>query len=189
MKRVGILGGTFDPPHIGHLIIAEEVRISLGLEEVWFIPSYTPPHKNEAKSSPEHRKNMLSRAISGNNSFKMETLEIERSGKSYTIDTMQELGRRYPQTEFFFIIGADMVEYLPNWHRIDELIHMVTFAGTKRKGYRLDSPYPVKEVEVPIIDVSSTFIRERIKEGKTVNYFIPESVYAYIKEKELYENK
>ncbi|MFC2948418.1 nicotinate-nucleotide adenylyltransferase [Virgibacillus sediminis] len=189
MKRVGILGGTFDPPHLGHLIIAEEVRLSLSLEEIWFIPSYTPPHKDEAKSSPEHRKKMLAHAIEGNKAFKMEALEIERSGKSYTVDTMKELSERYPQTEFFFIIGADMVEYLPNWHRINELIHLVTFAGVKRSGYKLDSPYPVVEVEVPTIDISSTFIRRRVKEGKTVNYFIPESVYAYMKENKLYENK
>src|SRR5699024_9121935 len=115
MKRIGILGGTFDPPHIGHLIIAEEVRIALDLTEVWFIPTYEPPHKDRASSSVEDRLNMLQRAIGEHPHFKIKTIEIERYGMTYTIDTMKTFKRMYPEDEFFFIIGADMVEYLPNW--------------------------------------------------------------------------
>lgn len=189
MKRIGILGGTFDPPHLGHLLIAEEVRIALELEEVWFIPTYVPPHKEEATTGVSERKNMVKQAIDRNDSFKVNTIEVDRLGKSYTFDTMRILKEEHPDTEFFFIIGADMVEYLPHWNEIDQLIDLVTFVGVKRSGYQLNSDYPVVEVDVPMIDISSTFIRERLAVGKTVTYLIPESVYSYIKENLLYENR
>ncbi|GAB3050641.1 nicotinate-nucleotide adenylyltransferase [Virgibacillus ainsalahensis] len=189
MRSVGILGGTFDPPHTGHLIIAEETRLALELDEIWFIPSYTPPHKDKAKSSAKDRMNMLKKAIDGNPSFKMNTIEIERLGKSYTFDTMSALVNDHPDIDFRFIIGADMVEYLPHWDRIDKLTNLVQFVGVKRKGHQLDSPYPVTEVEVPVIDISSTFIRERLADRTSVNYLIPDKVNAYIKENHLYENR
>ncbi|PAV28993.1 nicotinic acid mononucleotide adenylyltransferase [Virgibacillus profundi] len=189
MKRVGILGGTFDPPHLGHLIIAEEVRLALNLEEVWFIPSFTPPHKDEARTSAAHRMNMLQMAIKNNSSFQMNTIEIERLGKSYTFDTMKALRNEFPENDFHFIIGADMVEYLPHWNKIDELIKLVQFVGVGRPGYQLNTPYPITKVEIPMIEISSTSIRNRLANKETVNYLIPEDVYAYIKEKQLYENK
>lgn len=189
MKRVGILGGTFDPPHLGHLVIAEETRLALDLEEIWFIPSYTPPHKKSARSSVEDRINMVNRAIEANPSFTLNTIEVERLGKSYTFDTMTALDNSYPAIDFYFIIGADMVEYLPQWDRIDELINLVTFVGVKRPGYHLKSTYPIVEVDMPLIDLSSTFIRNRLANRKSVHYLIPERVYSYIKEKQLYENR
>lgn len=189
MRRVGILGGTFDPPHLGHLIIAEEVRIELELEEIWFIPSYTPPHKDEAKTSATDRITMIRKAIKSNPYFKVNTIEIERSGKSYTFDTMKALREENKDIEFYFIIGADMVEYLPNWNRIEELIHLVTFVGVKRSGYLLNSTYPVMEVDIPMIDISSTMIRNRLANKDGVQYFIVDPVYSFIKEKQLYENR
>lgn len=188
MKRIGILGGTFDPPHLGHLIIAEEVRLALKLGEIWFIPSYTPPHKDKAKTAAKHRMNMLKLAIKNNSSFQMNTIEVERLGKSYTFDTMEALNNDFPENEFYFIIGADMVEYLPNWNRVDELINLVNFVGVGRPGYKLDSAYSVRTVDIPMIDISSTFIRNRLAKNQTVNYLVPETVYAYIKEKQLYGN-
>ncbi|MBY7143321.1 nicotinate-nucleotide adenylyltransferase [Virgibacillus sp. NKC19-3] len=189
MKRVGILGGTFDPPHLGHLIIAEETRIALDLEEIWFIPSYTPPHKTSAKSSVEDRINMVKKAMKGNSSFRLNTIEVERLGKSYTFDTMKALRQAYPTIDFYFIIGADMVEFLPHWDRIDKLMNLVTFVGVKRPGYELKTSYPIVEVGIPLMDLSSTCIRNRLESGKTVRYLIPETVYSYIKEKQLYENR
>ncbi|HLR80599.1 MAG TPA: nicotinate-nucleotide adenylyltransferase [Bacillota bacterium] len=186
MKRIGILGGTFDPPHIGHLIIAEEVRIALDLTEVWFIPTYEPPHKDRASSSVEDRLNMLQRAIGEHPHFKINTIEIERSGKSYTIDTMKTFKRMYPEDEFFFIIGADMVEYLPNWFKIEELIKLVTFVGVKRPGFNVESDYPVVEVDIPIIDISSTTIRSRLARKQSIKYLTPDAVISYIKERQLY---
>ncbi|MEW9675831.1 nicotinate-nucleotide adenylyltransferase [Lentibacillus sp. L22] len=186
MKRVGILGGTFDPPHLGHLLIAEEVKNQLGLTEIWFIPSYEPPHKQKARSSAKDRMQMLKRAIASNHQFKLNTVEIDRLGKSYTFDTMKMLHDTYPDIEFYFIIGADMVEYLPKWHRIDELLNIVKFVGVKRSGYKLDTEYPVLIVDIPMIDVSSTLIRERIKANQSIKYLLPEVVESYIKGKRLY---
>src|SRR5699024_3722169 len=122
MRRIGILGGTFDPPHIGHLIIAEEVRAAQNLDEVWFIPSYEPPHKHRAFVDSADRVEMVKRAIAGNPYFSINTIEVNRLGKSYTFDTMKLLKEENPDASFYFIIGADMVEYLPHWKYIDKLI-------------------------------------------------------------------
>lgn len=188
MKRIGILGGTFDPPHIGHLIIAEEVRLALDLAEVWFIPAYTPPHKANTKTQPQQRLKMVRLATKNNPFFKVDTIEIERSGKSYTIDTIEELKRCHPDNEFYFIIGADMVEYLPHWYRIEELAKLVTFVGVKRANYQLESRYSVLIVDIPLIEISSTVLRERCMKGVSVQYWIPAPVYQYIKELQLYEH-
>jgi len=188
MDRIGILGGTFDPPHLGHLFIAEEVRISMNLDEIWFIPTFTPPHKDETKTNAKDRLTMLYKATENNSHFKVNTIEIDRSGKSYTYDTITFLKEKFPDKAFYFIIGADMVEYLPNWYRVDELVKLVSFIGVKRAGYQLNTDYPVKQVDIPMIDISSTMLRKRLKSGKTVHYMVPEPVISYIKEKRLYEN-
>ncbi|MTW84136.1 nicotinate-nucleotide adenylyltransferase [Virgibacillus dakarensis] len=189
MKRVGILGGTFDPPHLGHLLIAEEVKNKLALEEVWFIPSNEPPHKYKARTSANNRIAMLERAIASNDTFKIDTIEVERLGKSYTFDTMKALIDTYPDTIFYFIIGADMVEYLPKWDRINELINIVKFVGVRRTGYHLQSDFPIIALDIPMIDVSSTLIRERISRNQSTRYLLPEDVESYIKGKRLYEQE
>lgn len=186
MRKIGILGGTFDPPHMGHLVIAEEVRLALSLDEVWFVPTNEPPHKEKAMTATGDRVNMLEKAIRSNVAFKVNTIEVERSGKSYTIDTMKELTNCNPEVVFYFIIGADMVESLPNWIKINELMDLVTFVGVKRAGYQLHSNYPMIQVEIPLIDISSTLIRNRLNNNQSVNYLIPEEVYTYIKERQLY---
>ncbi|RLL48018.1 nicotinate-nucleotide adenylyltransferase [Oceanobacillus piezotolerans] len=188
MKRIGILGGTFDPPHLGHLLIAEEVRVKLDLTEIWFIPTYTPPHKDNAKTDASHRINMLEIAIANNPYFKINTIEIEREGKSYTIDTITALGEDYPDYQFYFIIGADMVEYLPHWERIDELVQLIQFVGVKREGYKLETKYPVIEVDIPSIDISSSMLRKRLRSNQPVKYIVLDEVYRYIREMGLYEN-
>ncbi|WP_053367207.1 nicotinate-nucleotide adenylyltransferase [Bacillus sp. FJAT-27245] len=187
MKKVGILGGTFNPPHQGHLIIANEVCHSLGLHEIWFMPNQEPPHKHKAAGALDaDRVAMLEAAIKGNKLFKVEKAELERQGPSYTFETMKILAERYPDCQFYFIIGADMVEYLPKWHKIDELLNLVTFVGVQRPGYSMETPYPIETVEVPAIDLSSSMIRERLREGKTVQYLLPERVISYIGENKLY---
>lgn len=187
MKKVGLLGGTFDPPHIGHLVIAEEVYHELGLDEVWFIPSNEPPHKNKATTSVNHRLSMVEAAIAGNDHFLLNPIEIERPGKSYTFDTMQLLIQKHPDISFYFIIGADMVEYLPKWNRIDELVNLITFVGVKRPEYELKTDYPIQVIDIPGLDISSTMIRERLADRKPVTYFIPSSVRQVMKENQLYE--
>ncbi|WP_182200518.1 nicotinate-nucleotide adenylyltransferase [Paraliobacillus salinarum] len=187
MKKVGLLGGTFDPPHIGHLVIAEEVYHELGLDEVWFIPSNEPPHKNKATTTVKHRLSMVEAAIASNDHFLLNPIEIERPGKSYTFDTIQLLIQKHPDISFYFIIGADMVEYLPKWNRIDELVNLITFVGVKRPEYELKTDYPIQVIDIPGLDISSTMIRERLAERKPVTYFIPPSVRQVIKENQLYE--
>ncbi|WP_430785133.1 nicotinate-nucleotide adenylyltransferase [Virgibacillus flavescens] len=189
MKRIGILGGTFDPPHIGHLVIAEEVRVALKLDEIWFIPTQEPPHKNKANISAENRVEMVKKIIDGNPYFKLNTIEVDRLGKSYTIETLTLLKKKYPDDSFYFIIGADMVEYLPQWHQINELIKLVSFVGVKRIGSQLRTPYSITEVDIPYIEISSTMIRERIYQGASIKYYLPETVIGYIKEHRLYEER
>src|SRR5699024_2233738 len=135
------------------------------------------------------RINMVKQAIHGNDAFKINTIEVDRLGKSYTDDTMRILKEAYAEMEFFFIIGADMVEYLPHCHEIDKLIEIVSFVGVKRSGYQMHTAYPIIEVEIPMFDISSTFIRNRLMADTSVTYLIPDSVYSYIKEKRLYENR
>jgi nicotinate-nucleotide adenylyltransferase len=189
VKRIGILGGTFDPPHLGHLIIAETVRTSLDLDEIWFIPTNEPPHKNKALSTGQDRMKMLKLAIGDNKHFQINDIEMKRLGKSYTFDTMNILINEHPDCMYFFIIGADMVQYLPHWSRIDELMKLVKFVGVQREGYQLQSPYPVLKIDIPMIDISSTMIRKQLAKHRSVKYLIPEQVYAYIKESQLYEDR
>jgi nicotinate-nucleotide adenylyltransferase len=187
MKKVGILGGTFDPPHYGHLLIANEVLSTLKLDEIWFMPNQEPPHKKKSESiKNEDRLQMLELAICGNPTFRVETIEFHRQGPSYTVDTMKMINDQYPGHQFFFIIGADMIEYLPKWHKIDELIHLVQFVGVERPEYSSQTDYPVLYVDVPALDVSSSLIRDRVKNGKTVRYLTPDPVIQYIEEQHLY---
>ncbi|WP_345239795.1 nicotinate-nucleotide adenylyltransferase [Pontibacillus salipaludis] len=186
MKKIGLLGGTFDPPHMGHLLIAEEVYQELGLDEVWFIPSNDPPHKTATNTKVNDRLEMTQLAIDSNPHFKINTIEIERSGTSYTFDTVKTLIDEFEDIQFYFIMGGDMVEYLPKWNRIDELVEMITFVGVKRKGHELSSPYPIQTIDIPVFEVSSTFIRERMMQGRSARYLLPQSVESYIKERGLY---
>lgn len=189
MKKIGILGGTFDPPHFGHLLMANEVRFRLKLDEIWFLPNQQPPHKiKKSKTTNQDRLNMLEKAIGKQPYFRIETIEFSRNGLSYTFDTLKILKNQYPDFEFFFIIGADMVEYLPKWYKIDELIHIVQFVGVKRPGYKIDSEYPLIYVDAPQMDISSSMIRDRIKNNETIRFLLPESVREFIKENHLYES-
>ncbi len=190
MRKVGVLGGTFNPPHIGHLIVANEVLHALQLDEIRFMPNAIPPHKKlEGFATNEDRLRMTELAIKDHHSFSLETIEINRSGVSYTIDTMRELLKQEPDTSFYFIIGADMIEYLPNWREVDELSRLITFVGVKRPGYLTSTPYPITLIETPEIQLSSTVLRKKASLGETLQYLLPDSVIQYIKEKGLYGAK
>ncbi|GHH97074.1 nicotinate-nucleotide adenylyltransferase [Neobacillus kokaensis] len=187
MKKVGILGGTFNPPHFGHLLIANEVLETLELDEIWFMPNHEPPHKKKLDSVKDHeRVEMLKLAVGSNPAFRLQLIELNREGPSYTIDTMKLLNETYKDHQFFFIIGADMIEYLPHWHQIDELVKLVRFVGVKRPSYSHQTDYPVIYVDIPAIDVSSSMIRDRFKDGKTVKYLLPDDIISYIEENHLY---
>lgn len=187
--KVGLLGGTFDPPHIGHLTLAQGVLEECELDEVWFMPTHLPPHKSGKKvSDNHHRAEMVQRAIEGNPHFKLSLIEFERSGRSYTVDTIEILKDNYPQIDFHFIVGGDMIEDLPNWHRIEDLSQMISFIGVNRPGYEPgDQTKNLRLVDVPQIDVSSSIIRNSIRLGKSGRYLLIDSVRNYIEKKGLYD--
>ncbi|TQR10591.1 nicotinate-nucleotide adenylyltransferase [Psychrobacillus soli] len=187
-KKIGILGGTFNPPHIGHLIIANEVLNALRLDEVRFMPNATPPHKQEDEQvTAAQRLKMVQLAIRGIPNLSVETIELERGGTSYTIDTVEMLKQREPESEFYFIIGGDQVEYLPNWHRIDELVQKVQFVGVPRPNTKIESAYPISTIAIPQIDISSTLVRNRLMNGVTTKLLIPDKVIDFIQKEKLYE--
>ncbi|WP_125704596.1 nicotinate-nucleotide adenylyltransferase [Lacticaseibacillus daqingensis] len=186
-KQVGLFGGTFNPVHNGHLIMAEAVGTALGLNQIRFMPDNQPPHVDAKEAiAAKHRVAMLELAIQDNPRFGLELTEIQRGGVSYTYDTMVGLKRLHPDTDYYFIIGADMVNYLPKWSRIDDLVKLVTFVGVKRRGYMPQSAYPILWVDAPMIDISSTQLRERIRTGASTRYLIPDAVRTYIEKEGLY---
>ena len=151
------------------------------------MPEYLPPHVDEKDTiEAEHRLNMLKLAIADNPLFDIEQAELQRKGKSYTYDTMKALIAQNPDTDYYFIIGGDMVEYLPKWYKIDELVEMVQFVGVKRPGYTIDTPYPIIWLDAPMMDLSSSLIRKKIAQGCSIRYLVPEAVRNYILEKGLY---
>lgn len=188
-KKVGILGGTFNPPHVGHLIIADQVCRQLDLDKIFFMPSFIPPHQDKKRTiDAVYRLEMVEAAIQDNPFFYVEKTEIDRGGKSFTYETMIQLAEQHPDTDYYFIIGGDMVEYLPKWYKIDQLKQLVQFVGVNRPGYALMTDYPLIWVDVPSVDISSTMLREKIKSNCSVKYLIPEKTLKYIQEKGLYQN-
>ncbi|HCI82337.1 MAG TPA: nicotinic acid mononucleotide adenylyltransferase [Ktedonobacter sp.] len=201
-RRVGILGGTFDPIHYGHLVIAEEVRVALDLTEVLFIPASQPPHKLSHHITPVyHRVAMLELALVSNPHFFYSCIEIERNGPSYTADTLQTLRERWgSETDIDFIIGWDSLEELHTWHDAPRLLSALThLVAVRRPGYEDDAEYNntletrlpgilqrLLIVPAPQLDISATELRERVASGKPIKYQTPEPVEAYIKKNKLY---
>ena len=186
-KRIGLLGGTFNPIHNGHLLIAEQVRSQLNLDKVLFMPDNMPPHVDQKEAiDAKKRLKMVQLAVMDNKHFGVEELELKRGGVSYTYDTLKELQLLHPENEYYFIIGGDMVAYLPKWYRIDELVKMVKFVGVQRPGYRQQSQYPVLWVDVPKFDISSSLIRQKIVQGGSIKYLVPDAVAEYIRKEGLY---
>lgn len=188
MRKVGLLGGTFNPPHIGHLIIANEVKDALGLDEVRLMPTATPPHKTSSRdATAAQRLRMVELAVAGVDGLVVSEFEVERGGISYTYDTMVSLTANEPLTQFYFIIGGDMVDMLSDWYRIDDLMEIITFVGVGRPRTNGETRYQIERVDIPQIDLSSTLLRGRFAEGQTVQFLIPEAVESYIREEGLYE--
>lgn len=193
MRRTGLLGGTFDPVHYGHLLAAEAAREAAKLDEVWFIPTYVPPHKAQPGASAEARRSMLEAALADHPAFRVEEIELERQGVSYTIDTVNALLERHPDRTFYWIVGSDMVKDLPNWRQPEELADKVTFIGLERPDEPLvDAELPMYirrkllRASMPQIGVSSSDIRHRCKEGRSIRYMTPEPVREWIRRNHLY---
>ena len=197
--KVGILGGTFDPVHNGHLVIAEAVKAHLNLDEVIFIPAGQPWLKADRPISPvKHRLAMLRLALAGKTHFKISATEIERVGPSYTVDTVEELKRRLGKAELYFILGWDSLATLPRWHDAPRLIRLCTLVAVHRPGFPQPDLKPM-EISVPgvsrrvifmtepCVATSATDIRKRVKKGEDISSLVPEAVAKYIFEHGLYQ--
>jgi nicotinate-nucleotide adenylyltransferase len=191
LARVGILGGTFDPPHKGHIAIAQAALNELGLTKVIFIPANIPPHKIKQPLAPaQDRLNMLKLAISHNPSFEISTIELDRPGPSYTADTICELHAIYPGDELFLLIGADNVSEIETWHEPERIAAQATLAASNRPHFVPGGVYADKVVyfEMPPTDISSTEIRERLKVGIPITELVSSEVENYILSHGLYLN-
>ena len=189
-RRVGIYGGTFNPVHNAHLLVADQVGHALCLEKVKLMPDAIPPHVDHKSAvSGDLRLQMLELAIEGNPLLGIEDYELRRGGVSYTYETMKTLTERHPDTEYYFIIGGDMVDYLDKWYRIDDLIKLPRFhfVGVRRPHAHNETKYPVVWVDLPEVDISSSDIRTRIRRGQSINYLVPVKVAEFIKEHHLYQ--
>lgn len=194
----GVIGGTFDPPHIGHLILAEFARAELGLSEVVFIPASEPPHKTEQEVLPvEHRLAMVRLAIATNPHFVLSKIDIERPGPNYTVETLQLLRQRWGETvEIFFIMGLDSLVDFPTWYQPEQIIRLCRLAVMARPGYQVDMAALERAVPgisdrlvfipAPLIGISSTNIKERVRRGETIKYLVPHAVEIYIHDHHLY---
>jgi nicotinate-nucleotide adenylyltransferase len=192
--KIGILGGTFDPPHLGHLIVAEYVRERLGLERVIFVPAVIPPHKQQRPdiTPAEGRMEMVRRAIAGNPSFDLSDIEVRRGGISFTVDTLKELRMRHPSDELYLLLGMDNVRDFSTWKDPDMIKRMARVVIMTRPGYQI-GPEVRKDVkamtlcEVPDIGISSREIRRLVAHGESVRYMVPTSVLEYMTEHRLYQ--
>ena len=199
MKKIGIMGGTFNPIHNGHLFLAEYAYEQIGLDTILFIPSRRPPHKASLEvASADDRRRMTELAIQDNPHFELSAMELEREGMSFTADTLKELTDKHPDTEYYFIIGADSLLQLTEWKNPQVVFDLCTMVAAGRNHLpkahmeqqvkRLHETYGASIIllDMPTIDISSAEIRERIVAGKSIRYYVPEPVRSYIKEHGLY---
>ena len=193
--KIGILGGAFNPPHIGHLILAQEILETLGLDKVFFIPTNISPHKQVSNADAESRLEMLRLATSGNKNFEVLDLEIKRGGTSFTIDTVRELKKNYSRDEFYLIIGSDLADTLSTWKNYQDLKKEVKIAVANRKEYPFgDLSLAEKDkdsylaVNIRQIEISSSQIREMVKNKRSIKYLVSENVEDYIQQHNLFQS-
>jgi nicotinate-nucleotide adenylyltransferase len=186
--RIALLGGSFDPVHFGHLSIADDAASRLGYDSVIFVPAYVSPHKKGVDmASPDDRTAMLNAAIRNDRRFSVDDCELRRSGVSYTMDTIDDMERRYrPKGKFGLIIGEDLIAGFPTWHDVDALVSRVDLVLAARPGFSASFPYPHRRLENPPLNVSSSEIRRRIAQGLSWRYLVPDSVRQRVEERGLY---
>jgi|CXWL01.1.fsa_nt_gi nicotinate-nucleotide adenylyltransferase len=199
--RIGLFGGSFNPIHFGHLIVARALREKLHLDQVCFLPSRRPPHKDiNALADSKHRGEMVRLAIEGEEGFTFDDFDLARQGPCYTIDTVAHFRKQFPSAELFWFIGADSLMDLPTWHRASELVSQCSMITAARSGKSPINPSDLEQafgseqtakllagvVETPVIDISSTDIRNRVAEGLSIRYLVPEVVGKYVENHRLY---
>ncbi len=186
--RIGVFGGSFDPTHVGHLVVAEAAADVLGLDRVHFVPTLAQPLKMEAHSAaPEDRVAMLRAAIADNPRFVLDLREIDRGGASYTVDTLRALRRDYPDDRLSLLVGADTARDLPEWREAEQLPQLACVVVLSRPGAEVpENGIVSRSITVPAIDVSATYVRETVRRGRSVRYLVPPAVADYIKSHGLY---
>lgn len=192
MRRIGILGGTFDPPHLAHLAAAAATRHDLDLSEVWFVPAGRPPHKRARQVSPGRvRQALLEAALRGQRGFRVVTDELRRRGPSYTVDTLERLGQQHPGVEWWLVVGTDMLADLPNWRRPERVLELAGIAAVPRPGHRARWPRGLERrrfhvIDMPELGISSTELRRRARRGASLAYLVPPAVEKLIHRLGLY---
>ena len=202
MKRIGIMGGTFDPPHVGHLSAAEMARVALQLDCVLFLPTNRSPWKmSREMSSTEQRVAMVERAIADNPYFQLSRVDVDRPPPSYTFETLRLLRDQFPGCDLFFIMGLDSLHDLGNWHHADEIVRLAQMVVCARPGFKMDvgqmmallNQLPgllerLTFVEMPELDIAASDLQQRVRSGQSIRYLVPDSVCEYITEQGLYAN-
>jgi len=198
LTSVGILGGTFNPPHLAHLVCASEARSQLRLDRVLLVPTGIPPHKQmDDEPGPRHRLEMCRRSIGAHGDWlEVSAIEIERAGPSYTVDTLTEIHASRPGDELTFIVGGDMAWSLPTWHEPGEILRLASMAVAERAGARreevrarlaaLQGSDRIRYIDVPRLDISSSVLRRRVHDGRRIDFLVPDAVGAYIEQEGLY---
>ena len=199
MQRIGVIGGTFDPIHYGHLAAAEEARVRVNLEKVLFVVALLPPHKLDEDVTPvEHRLAMVRLGIASNPHFEISLVDVDRPGPSFTVDTISMLQEQWgPDTELFFVMGLDSLVEVPTWHQPERLIRLCHLVAVSRPRFEVDMRQleasvsgissRVEIIDMPEVDISSSDLQRRVKEGLPIKYQVPEEVERYIIEHRLYE--
>ncbi len=200
--RIGLFGGSFNPIHMGHLIMAEHILEAAELDRIIFIPAAQPPHKEMGlKDSSEHRYKMVELAIADNPNFEITDIEIKRDAISYTVDTVHQLKERYPDDKLYFIIGSDTFYELPSWRNVPGILEVVNFLVVRRPGFaqqqlqNLDQALEdfavihdteISLIDAPLIQISSTFIRQKMAAGQSIRYLVPDVVRDFIEARDLF---
>ncbi|MDP9386149.1 MAG: nicotinate-nucleotide adenylyltransferase [Actinomycetota bacterium] len=198
MARIGILGGTFNPPHLGHLVCAQEAMIALGLDSVVLVPAGAPPHKDVLDDpGAEHRVALCEAAVAGDDRFSVSRMELERPGASYSVDTLRALHEREPEHDLTFVVGGDMAHSFPEWREPEAILELAELGVAEREGVRRAdiaerlrplrvAPERVRFFDMPRMDISSSLIRRRAAAGWPVRYLVPSGVAEYIARERLY---
>ncbi|MCI0596269.1 MAG: nicotinate-nucleotide adenylyltransferase, partial [candidate division Zixibacteria bacterium] len=183
--KIGLLGGTFDPPHLAHLVLAQTALDDLKLDEIWFIPAFRPPHKRGEKVNPfQYRLQMLRLAIKGNKRFKVLTIEKEKGGLSYTVETLPILRQKHPNTHFFLLLGADNLSELASWKEPEKVFSMARPVFAHRPRAEEKVPAWLERavwLSNPLLEISASDLRKRIQAGRSIRYLVPEAVERYIR--------